>query len=261
MMTRALAFNPAIAAGKPQKRRSQMTTALALKLEREKRREAHMAGSSTLKKIVVVDDHELVLNSTVEALRQQYVDAQITTAQTAASALAQIAQTQPDLAVVDLALPEQPGQASRPEVGLQLLRTLMQQYPGLNIVVQSANAKSLVRLKPAINAHEGGFIIADKSLSLKEMLTKVEWAMQGLVFTPKEMRTGLEIKPEWLEVLRLAFHEGLQDKAIAERMNVAERTVRHYWTQVQDALGVYPDSGKNQRIQTEIRAREEGLID
>jgi hypothetical protein len=26
-------------------------------------------------------------------------------------------------------------------------------------------------------------------------------------------------------------------------------------------LGVYPDEGKNLRIQTEIRAREEGLID
>jgi DNA-binding NarL/FixJ family response regulator len=131
----------------------------------------------------------------------------------------------------------------------------------LNIVVQSANAKSLVRLKPAINAHEGGFTIADKSLPLAEMLTKVDWALKGVVYTPREMRTSLEIKPEWLEVLRLAFQEGLQDKTIAERMKVAERTVRHYWTQVQDALGVYPDTGKNIRIQTEMRAREEGLID
>jgi hypothetical protein len=37
--------------------------------------------------------------------------------------------------------------------------------------------------------------------------------------------------------------------------------VRHYWNKVQDALGVYPDEGKNIRIQTQIRAREEGLID
>jgi DNA-binding NarL/FixJ family response regulator len=64
-----------------------------------------------------------------------------------------------------------------------------------------------------------------------------------------------------MEVLRLAFKEGLMDKAIADEMKVAERTVRHYWTKVQDALGVYPEAGKNIRIQTEIRAREEGLID
>jgi DNA-binding NarL/FixJ family response regulator len=197
-------------------------------------------------KIVVVDDHELVLDSTVTVLQRQYPDARISTAQATATALA---------------LPEQSGQVSRTETGLQLLRTLLQRFPTLNIVVQSANAKSLVRLKPSINTHEGGFTIAEKSLPLKEMLTKVDWAIQGVVYTPREMRTGLEIKPEWLEVLRLAFQEGLQDKAIAERMRVAERTVRHYWTQVQDALGVYPDAGKNNRIQTEIRAREEGLID
>ncbi|MEQ8960318.1 MAG: LuxR C-terminal-related transcriptional regulator, partial [Coleofasciculus sp. C2-GNP5-27] len=109
--------------------------------------------------------------------------------------------------------------------------------------------------------HEGGFTIVDKSLPLKEMLTKVDWALQGVVYTPKEMRTGLEVKPEWLELLTLAFQEGLQDKAIAQQMNIAERTVRHYWTKVQDALGVYPEPGKNIRIQTQMRAKEEGLID
>jgi DNA-binding NarL/FixJ family response regulator len=75
------------------------------------------------------------------------------------------------------------------------------------------------------------------------------------------MRGGLEVKPEWLQVLQLAFQQGLQDKAIADQMKVSERTVRHYWSKVQDVLAVYPDPGKNIRIQTEIRAREEGLID
>ena len=75
------------------------------------------------------------------------------------------------------------------------------------------------------------------------------------------MRTGIEVKPEWLEVLKLAFKDGLQDKAIAEQMNVSERTVRHYWTKIQDVLEVYPDEGKNVRIQTEIYARQVGLID
>ena len=49
------------------------------------------------------------------------------------------------------------------------------------------------------------------------------------------------MKPEWLQVLQLAFQESLQDKAIAERMNVGERTVRHYWSKIQDVLDVYPD--------------------
>ncbi|WP_204150011.1 response regulator transcription factor [Leptolyngbya sp. CCY15150] len=212
-------------------------------------------------RILVVDDHEAVLNGTVSTLKQQYSDADLFTAQDAEMARQQIEATHPDLVVMDLSIPETAGEAARTEVGIQLLRTLMQQYPSLNIVVQSAYVKALVRLKPAINAHEGGFTIADKSLPLREMLTKVDWALQGLVYTPRDMRTGLELKPEWVNVLKLAFEAGLQDKAIALELNVSERTVRHYWTQVQDALDVYPEPGKNIRIQTELRAREEGLID
>lgn len=212
-------------------------------------------------RILVVDDHEAVLNGTVSTLKQQYSDSDLFTAQDAEMARQQIEATHPDLVVMDLSIPETAGEAARTEVGIQLLRTLMQQYPSLNIVVQSAYVKALVRLKPAINAHEGGFTIADKSLPLREMLTKVDWALQGLVYTPRDMRTGLELKPEWVNVLKLAFEAGLQDKAIALELNVSERTVRHYWTQVQDALDVYPEPGKNIRIQTELRAREEGLID
>ena len=81
----------------------------------------------------------------------------------------------------------------------------------------------------------------------------------------KDIKVGLELKPEWLEVLSLAFEEGLQDKVIAEKMHLHERTIRAYWTKIQDALNVYPDNcreeGKNMRIQTEILARKEGLID
>lgn len=212
-------------------------------------------------KIFVIDDHELVLNGTIDGLKRQYPEAEILTTQTADGVQKQVESFKPDLVVMDLSIPEKPGDAAKTDTGLELLRTLSKSYPSLNIVVQSAHPKSLVRIKPTIDAHESGFTVADKSLSLQEMLKKVDWALQGLFYTPKEMRAGLEIKPEWLEVLRLAFEEGLQDKAIAERMCVAERTVRHYWTKIQDALGVYPEPGKNIRIQTEMRAREEGLID
>lgn len=217
--------------------------------------------SNLIEKFLVVDDHQSVLNGTVDALKHQYPHADIHTAQTVQAASNWIAQGQPNLLVMDLSIPELPGDIAQTETGIQLLKTLMQRYPTLNFVVQSAHARSLVRLKPAISNHEGGFTIADKSLPLQEMLKLVDWALKGINYTPKEMRTRLELKHEWMDVLKLAFHEGLQDKAIAERLNVAERTVRHYWTKIQDALAVYPEEGKNIRIQTEMRSRQEGLID
>jgi DNA-binding NarL/FixJ family response regulator len=174
-----------------------------------------------------------------------------------------VEQYHPDLIVMDLSIPETPGETARTDTGIQLLRTLMKNYPTVNIVVQSAHVRTLVRLRPEIDVHKGGFTIADKSLSSKDMLTRVNWALQGLTHTKdiKGMQTGAEIKSEWFSVLTLAFEEGLQDKAIAERMSVSDRMVRHYWTKIQDVLGIYPEEGKNVRIQIEKRAREEGLID
>jgi DNA-binding NarL/FixJ family response regulator len=217
--------------------------------------------------ILVVDDHEIALNGTITALQQQYPAATILTAQTAQETLDQIVHHQPDLVIIDLSIPETLEETAQTEIGIQLLRTLMQKHPHLNLTVQSTYVKALVRIRAEIDTHQGGFTVVDKSLSSKEMLTRVEWALQGATYTKdiRGLQTGLEVKPEWLTVLALAFQEGLQDKAIAKRMNVRERTVRHYWTKIQDVLGIYPEDdkkdGKNLRTLTEIRAREEGLID
>ncbi len=210
--------------------------------------------------ILVVDDHQLILSGSLELLRQEYPDAEIYKAKTAQATLEIVKRFQPDLIVMDLSIPDKPEVMAQIDTGIQLLKTLMNKYPELNVVVQSSYVKALVRIKHEIDNHQGGFAIADKGLSEKEILTRVNLALQGATHT-KDIKTALEFKPEWLEVLKLAFDEGLQDKAIAERMHLHERTVRSYWTKIQDVLGVYPEEGKNMRIQTTIRAREEGLID
>ncbi|BAY32168.1 MULTISPECIES: response regulator [unclassified Tolypothrix] len=222
-----------------------------------------LAAEKKLLTILVIDDHESVLGGTVDVLKKKYASAKFITAIDAKNALEQMMISQADLVVMDLSMPEHPGATARPDTGIQLLRNLMKSYPHLDIVVQSAHARTLVRIRPEIDSHKGGFTVADKSLSTQEMLTRVDWALQGLTHTKdiKGINSGLEVKPEWLKVLTLAFEEGLQDKTIAERMCMSERMVRHYWNKLQDALDVYPEEGKNIRIQTEMKARHEGLID
>lgn len=211
-------------------------------------------------KILVIDDHELILDGTLDALRNEHSEAEIVTAKTAQEAIAQIENSQFNLVVMDLSIPEQFGKTAQIEIGIQLLQKLMKQSPTINLMVQSSYVKALVRVKHEIDAHQGGFTVADKGLSEKEMLTRLNWALQGVTHT-KDLKTGLEVKPEWVEVLRLAFEEGLQDKAIAKQMNVSERMVRHYWSKLQDVLSVYPEEDKNLRVLTFKRARDEGLID
>lgn len=211
-------------------------------------------------KILIVDDHQLLLNGTIDVVQALYPAASIQTARTAQDAINQVSQQPPDLAIVDLSIPETPEYPSKVETGLTLLQHLMAQYPTLNLMVQSSNVKVLIRLMFDIDNHQGGFTIVDKSLPLETFSTRLEWARQGLTHT-KDLQTGLEVKPEWLEVLRLAFEEGLQDKGIAQAMFKSERMVRHYWAKLQNVLDVYPETGKSMRTLVQIRAREKGLID
>lgn len=227
------------------------------------------------KNILVVDDHQLILTGTLDVLKRQYPNAEFFQVKTAQDALEEIAKIRAmqkdgeslkaplDLIVVDLSIPAREDMIANTDTGIELIQQLLKQYPEQNFLVQSSYVKALVRIKHEIDNHQGGFAIADKSLPESEMLTRAVSALQGATHT-KEIRTGIELKPEWLRVLRLAFDEGLMDKAIAERMYKSERAIRTYWTKIQDVLGVYPEdckeAGKSLRTQTEIRARQEGLI-
>lgn len=212
-------------------------------------------------KILVVDDHELILSGTLDLLKRHYPQAEILTTKTTQNALQQVEAFRPDLVIMDLSLPETFGDTAEINRGIKSLGILMKNYPTLNLVVQSSYVKALVRIKLDIDAHEGGFTVADKGLSSQEMLSRIDLAIKGVTHTKDLKMPPGEVKPEWIEVLNLAFEEGLEDKVIAERMQIAPRTVRHYWSKVQDVLGVYPEDGKSLRIQTEKRAREQGFID
>lgn len=222
-----------------------------------------------MSKVLVVDDHHLIISGTLNMLMHQYPDMEIFVAKTAEDALYEVEKIRKknsffDLIILDLSIPEKTGMNAYIDTGIQLIKNLLNKYPTQNVMVQSSYAKALVRIKYEIDEHQGGFVIASKGLSEQDILVRANLAIQGATHT-KDIKTGLELKPEWLEVLSLAFEDGLQDKAIAKKMHMHERTVRTYWTKIQDALSVYPEDckqgGKNMRIQTEIRAREEGLID
>ncbi|MEH2193551.1 MAG: response regulator transcription factor [Nostoc sp.] len=215
-------------------------------------------------KILLIDDHQLILTGTFNLLQQQYPQADIVKVKTVCEALEEIATSSFDLIFMDLSIPEKTGVTAQIDTGINLLQQLLQKYPQQNFLVQSSYVKALVRIKYEIDEHQGGFAIADKGLSEQEMLTRVYIAIQGATHT-QDIKNGLELKPEWLDVLKLAFEEGLTDKLISERMFRSERAVRTYWTKIQDVLELYAEDckkeGKNIRIQTEIRARKEGLID
>ena len=217
---------------------------------------------SEIQKFLVVEDHGVACDGTIGWLRPEYPRAEIFTAQTACSTLEQIERGSLDLVVLDIGIPQNMGDSAKYEIGIQVLKKIMRDYSSLNLLVQSTNTQSLVRIKSEIDNHEGGFTIVDKGSSKEMFLIKVDWSLRGVTHT-KDIRKGNigEFRPIWFEVLQLAYRDGLQDRVIAERLNVAPRTILHYWTKIRDALDVYPEKGQNLRIQTQIKAREQGLID
>lgn len=209
---------------------------------------------------LVVDDHEAILEGTVPALQRTYPRAEILTAQDIQTAQRQMQRQHPTLIVLDLSLPAKPQGPASSDVGMQFLKTLIESRLAPNILVLSTNIKPLVQLKPVINAYEGGFAAMDKSLPVKEMLRLVDFALRGSIYLPPELRARPEFDRRWLEVLTLKYQEGLTDKAIAERMQLSDRTIRNYWVRLQDALGVFDEPDKELRIQIEIAARKIGLL-
>jgi DNA-binding NarL/FixJ family response regulator len=211
-------------------------------------------------RFLVVDDHEAVLQGTLPALQTAYPQAEIVTAQDGQSALALLKTGQFDLAVVDLSIPDCPGALATPDVGLHLVETLLASPLAPNIAVLSTDISPLVRLKSIIKGYEGGFAAMDKSLPLQEMLNLIGFAMRGSVYLPQKVKSRPEFHPNWLEMLKLRFEEGLTDKAIAKRMGTSDRTIRNYWIRIQDTLRIGDDPDKDVRVQIEIEARKIGLI-
>ena len=209
--------------------------------------------------ILIVDDHELILTGTLKVLKESYQESQLIAVKTVEEALEKLQVFKFDLIIIDLSLPENPLTLSKIETGIQFLKQLMQNYPILNIMVQSVYIRALIQIKHDIDQHQGGFTLANKTIGEQELLTRIQWALSGLTYT-KDIRTGLEFKEEWIELLKLAA-DGLSDIAIANQMQKKERTVRNYWSKVQDILGIYSHKSINLRVVTLKRAREEGLID
>lgn len=209
---------------------------------------------------LAVDDHEAILEGTIPALKRKYPTAEIFTAQDVQTARKQLERYHPNLVIIDLSLPEKPGVTAKLEVGLNFLKSLMESKEAPNIMVLTSDTLPLVRLQAIIDTYEGGFAAMDKALPISEMLRLIDFALRGSIYLPTEVRNRPEFDRKWIEMLNLKFGEGLTDKAIAKRMNITDRTVRNYWSRIQDALEVGEEPDKDVRIQIELAARQLGLI-
>lgn len=193
-------------------------------------------------RVLLVDDHEVVRRGLRDLLDTEQDVSVVAEAGGVDEALARAREAVPDVAVVDMRLPDGDG--------LQLCRELGGMDPAPRCLVLTAfdDEQALVG---AINAGASGYLL--KQVRGQDLVNAVREVAAGHslldpVTTGKvldRLRRSTEREPAELEelteqerrVLEL-IGEGLANRQIAERLFLAEKTVKNYVTSVLAKLGM-----------------------
>ncbi|MFL0804860.1 MAG: response regulator transcription factor [Agarilytica sp.] len=212
-------------------------------------------------KVLVIDDHPLVAQSLFLILETLIPGAEIKSATNAKDGLAIAAAWTPELALLDLGLPD--------ALGLDTLTTLIASVPTVAVVVVSGSHEKN-DMQQALARGAVGYI--PKSVSADIMKHALELVLSGGVYVPPEMvnvstnrmgvaaqsilnksRDQLYLTPRQNEVLNL-LSQGMVNKVIAERLQCAETTVKAHITAIMREL-----NAKN-RTEAVMNAQRLGLI-
>jgi DNA-binding NarL/FixJ family response regulator len=203
-------------------------------------------------RVAVVDDHPIVRDGIVANL-QDAADIAVTgSAGSGAEALALVQRERPDVVLLDLELPDRSG--------LDVIVELKAALPEVRIVVFSAYGGE-ERVAAALSRGADSYVL--KGTPSDELLATIRSAVTDRprlgadvaaqllrsLHTPRRLR----ITPRESEVLNL-LAEGLSNKAIATRLNVAERTVRFHVGEILERLGA------ESRSQAVAFAKQRGLL-
>ena len=197
-------------------------------------------GAMTLK-VFLVDDHEVVRRG-VRELLEQYDDIEVVgEAGTAEEALARIPPTQPDVAIIDMRLPD--------GNGVEVCREVRSRHPSINCLILTSFSDDEA-LFDSIMAGAAGYLL--KQIKGNDLVDGVRRVAAGQsLLDPgvtarvlERLRTGPQederlsrLTEQERRILDL-IAEGLTNRQIAERMFLAEKTVKNYVSNLLSKLGM-----------------------
>lgn len=199
-------------------------------------------------RVFVVDDHEMVRNGLRAAIDAQEDMELVGEAGTMKQALGSIGRSQPDIAILDIRLPDGDG--------VELCREIRSRHPEVSCVMLTSYSGDAA-VHGAILAGADGFILKGVAVdSLIHALRTV--GAGGSLLDPAvtagvlERLRGSDPEPAGLtpkeDVVLAAIVEGLSNRRIAERMGVAEQTIKNHVSSILAKLGV------STRTQAALRA-------
>jgi DNA-binding NarL/FixJ family response regulator len=191
-------------------------------------------------RIFLLDDHEVVRRGVRDLLTANDDLEVVGEAGTAAEALARIPATRPDVAILDVRLPDGDG--------ISVCRELKEQMPELVFLMLTSFADDEA-LFDAVMAGAAGYLLKQiRGTDLVEAVRTV--AAGGALLDPRAATAVLERlrapKPadplaslsQQERTILLLIGEGLTNREIGERMFLAEKTVKNYVSNVLSKLGL-----------------------
>ena len=164
-------------------------------------------------------------------------------AEDSARAIAGIAKTQPDVAIIDISL--------KNESGLELVKNLGNQFPLVALIVLSMHDEALYAER-ALRAGARGYVM--KRETTKSVHTAIRRVLKGSVYVSERVVNGMtrkfgllhkrpasspieQLSDRELEIFRLLGH-GRTTSQIASDLHLSLKTVQAYCARAKEKFGV-----------------------
>jgi DNA-binding NarL/FixJ family response regulator len=203
-------------------------------------------------RVLIADDHPLILAGVKQALEEDEGFEVVAETQIGSQVLPLVSQTKPDLALLDMRMPEMDG--------LTCLDRIREQHPKVKVVILSVSTDPEL-IQNILNRGASAYIV--KSVNLQDLPSALRQALEGTVYSAvglperaveDEAAKAVGLTERETTILK-ALARGLSNEAIGKELWVAEQTVKFHLTNIYRKLEV------SNRTEAARYAYEHGLVE
>lgn len=195
-------------------------------------------GRSLRRTVAIVDDHPIVRQGLIAVLGSDPALKIVAEGASARDAVDIAKRLQPDVMLLDLDIPGK---------GIEALRLINPAFPSIHCIVLTVCDRYDAAME-ALEAGAKGYIL--KGVGAGDLKNAVETVLNGGSFISPDFAAQLLLSKPARDVAKsdsLSFREdqivrevarGLTNREIAERLQISEKTVKHYMTSLMQKLEV-----------------------